>query len=858
MQTFSRLYRSRIALCLVLFLISSLALVAQPTNPPLELSRPVRTWEFLPVVGQRAALLGNETGNLEAWVYPLKLFRNFHLNFLLANQTLPAESLARTVIVRPESSTIVYSHDTFSVRETLFVPVHEPGAILTFEVTTTEPVEIEVAFERDFQLEWPAALGGTYLNWDARLHAFSLGEERKAYVALVGSPSASVARQEYSTNYSSSRENAFQLGVTAKGAETKLVAIAASSRGAKEAESTYQNLIDNHAQSLSESAKYYSDYLKQTVRVELPDKELQEAYDWSRISMLQGVVSNPDLGTGLIAGYRTAEDGQRPGFAWYFGRDSMWTSLALTASGDFATSRAALEFIGKYQRSDGKIPHEISQTANLVSWFANYPYAYASADATPLFIIAADDYVTRSGDTSFLHEKWDSLWKAYQFLRSTYDERGFPKNFAIGHGWIEGGPLLPIKAELYQVGLGTAALRSLLHLASLVGKTDESTQLNQAFTQQKGLLNELFWSEEKGLFAYAIGTNDQRLDIPSVLSTVPMWFDLLDQGKAQRMVDLLASPDHQTDWGMRMVSASDPHYSPGGYHFGSVWPLFTGWASVGEYRYHRAFPAYFNLRSNALLALNGSLGHVTEVLSGDFHQALSTSSPHQIWSAAMVVSPILRGLLGIEIDTSANSLKFHPHVPADWSSFAVQGLSVGNAKLDVFYRKTADELILEVKHMGSEDCMVEFAPAISPRAQVLRAEIDGRVVSTKLEQSDLDQHVAVHFSVNRPTTTLRIKTRNDFGLDLNSELPSLGATSHGLRVISESWNTQRDMLTLNLAGISGKEYELAVWNPNEIATVEGAELLQSEEKMGLVIRFPLKDSPVYVPHQVVVHFKRRR
>jgi len=722
----------------------------------------VRTWEFLPVVGQRAALFGNEAGNFEAWIYPLKLFRNFHINFLLANQTLPAERLARTVIVRPESSTIIYSYDTFSVQETLFTPVHEPGAVLIFEVTTAEPLEIEAVFERDFQLEWPAALGATYLNWDANLHAFSLGEERRTYAALVGSPTASEAKQEYSTNYSFSRENAFRLGVTTKGTDTKFVAIAASAQGVREAENTYHNLLNNHAQLLSESAKYYIDYLNQTVRLELPDKEVQQAYDWSRISMVQGVVSNPDLGTGLIAGYRISGDGQRPGFAWFFGRDSMWTSFALTASGDFANSRSALEFISKFQRADGKIPHEVAQTANLVPWFTSYPYAYASADATPLFIIAADDYVTRSGDANFVKEKWDSLWNAYQFLRSTYGELGFPQNFGIGHGWIEGGPLLPVKAELYQVGLGAAALHSLSHLASLVGKSDESAQTSQAFRQQKTLLNKLFWSADKGLFAYAIGTNDQRVDIPSVLATVPMWFDLLDRDKAQHMIDILSGPDHHTDWGMRIISAADPHYNPGGYHFGSVWPLFTGWASVGEYRYHRALPAYSNLRANALLTLNGSLGHTTEVLSGDFNQSLSTSSPHQIWSAAMVVSPILRGMLGIEIDAITHTLKLQPHVPATWSSFTIRNLSLGDTTLDIAYIKTADEIVLQVKHMGTGNSVVEFAPAISQRAKILRAEIDGHVVSTRLEHDNLEQHVIASFGVNRPTTTLRIKLRDNF------------------------------------------------------------------------------------------------
>jgi hypothetical protein len=54
---------------------------------------------------------------------------------------------------------IIYAGDTFSVKETLFVPVHEAGAVIKFEVETAHPLEIEAVFERDFQLEWPAALG---------------------------------------------------------------------------------------------------------------------------------------------------------------------------------------------------------------------------------------------------------------------------------------------------------------------------------------------------------------------------------------------------------------------------------------------------------------------------------------------------------------------------------------------------------------------------------------------------------------------------------------------------------------------------------------------------------------------------
>src|SRR5467141_358635 len=356
--------------------------------PRLELSRAVRPWEFLPITGTRAGLLVNECGRMEAWVYPLKIFRDFHLKFHTEGRALPAEALARTVTVRPESATILYAGDTFRVRETFFVPVREQGALIILDVETEQPLEIEAAFHRDFQLEWPAALGATYLDWAAQQRAFYFGEEQKKFAALVGSPTAAEPRQEYQTNYSESQESSFRLGITAKGKESKLIVIAGSVEGRAAAEKTYQYLTSSSDKLMQESAEYYRDYLQRTVSVELPDAQIQQAYDWARVSVLQGMVNNPYLGTGLVAGYRTSGESQRPGFAWFFGRDSFWTSFALNSAGDFANARTALEFIGKYQREDGKIPHEISQGANFVQWFKDYPYPYASADATPLYIIA--------------------------------------------------------------------------------------------------------------------------------------------------------------------------------------------------------------------------------------------------------------------------------------------------------------------------------------------------------------------------------------------------------------------------------------------------------------------------------------
>jgi GH15 family glucan-1,4-alpha-glucosidase len=846
-KQFGWIWLKRISACIVAMAIMGMAASAgwsqqapEPA-PRLELSRAVRPWEFLPITGTRAALLGNESGRMEAWVYPLKIFRDFHLRFHTEGRVLMAEALARTVTVRPESASILYAGDTFTVRETFFVPVREQGAVVIFDVETEQPLEIEAVFHRDFQLEWPAALGATYLDWAAAQHAFYFGEEMRKFSALVGSPTATEPHAEFQTNYSESQESSFRLGPTAKGKERKVIVIAGSLEGRAAAEKTYEHLTTSYAGLLRESAEYYRDYLGKTVSVELPDTQIQQAYDWSRVSVLQGMVNNPYLGTGLVAGYRTSGESQRPGFAWFFGRDSFWTSFALNAAGDFSSARTALEFVSKYQREDGKIPHEISQGANFVDWFKGYPYAYASADATPLYIIAMNDYVVESGDAAFAKEKWNSLWKAYEFLRSTHDEQGFPKNAGIGHGWVEGGPLLPVKTELYQTGLGIEALRALSNLAHVNGKEDVSNELSKIFDKLKPLMNEAFWIAEKKRFAFALDKDNHAVDEPSVLATVPMWFGLLDEAKSDGMITQLADLDHQTDWGMRIISKRSPKFSGGGYHFGSVWPLFTGWAAVGEYRYHRAAPAYSNLRANALLALDGSLGHVTEVLSGSNYQSLSTSSPHQIWSAAMVVGPLLRGMLGLHVDAAMATLTLAPHVPADWTSFRIGRVQVGSASLDLHYSKDPGGITLEVKAASGVSCNVDFQPAVSVRAKVLAVEFNGRPVAFLAQSNGIDQHVIITITVAGGSNSLRIRTRDDFGLSYSATLPAIGATSEGLRILSETWTSAHDRLTLNASGLGGSRYVLNVWNGGQISGVEGARLVKAPDgKTELILELPKK------------------
>ena len=830
-----------------------------PSGLP-QLSRAVRPGEFVSAVGRRAALLGTEEGRFEAWVYPLKILRDLHLRFHLDGRIVPAEALAQTVITRPESTTIVYRDRTFQVRETLFVPIHEAGAIVTFDIQTARPLEIELVFKPDFQLEWPADLGESRLHWDSAERAFIFSAQNHAFAALVGSLTARDVRIGKDHNDSApeeTEESSLFLGVTQRSKEKKLVCIAASLRGREDATHIYGRLISGADAFMLEAANYYRDDLHRTLNIGVPDAEIQQAYDWARIDLLQAIVENPLVGSGLIAGYGPSGETARPGFDWFFGRDALWTSLALDAEGDFPAARTALEFLARYQRANGKIPHEVPQSASLIPWFEDYPYGYASADATPLFLIAMSDYVQRSGDVSFATQNWDSIWRAYQFLNSTRDADGFAQNLGVGHGWVESGPLLPVRTEIYQAGLGIEALRAMPSLARLTGKSELASEFDQTFERERTLLNERFWSPEKKIFAFALDPHNHRLDESTVLPSVPMWFGLLDPSKAEQSIARLAAPDMQTDWGMRILSSSSARYAGDGYHFGSVWPLFTGWASVGEYRYHRDLTAYLNLRANALLALDGSPGHVAEVLDGDRYKPLSTSTPQQIWSAAMIVSPLLRGLFGLETNAAAGEIALAPHVPADWASFTIGNLRVGSTTLTLRFHRDPKEIRLEATRVGSGKCTLDFSPALSLRANVAAATLNGRAIPFRVEAGDADQHVSVRFEVPVGRSALRMRINDDFELSVASRLPAPGSASQGLRILSSAWTPKRDRLTLDVAGAPGNTYEFSLSNARQIVSVEGAELNKAGRAPKLLVRFPSSPDG-YVQRRISLQFVPKR
>ncbi|HEY9231907.1 MAG TPA: GH116 family glycosyl hydrolase, partial [Blastocatellia bacterium] len=474
----------------------------------LELERRTQSGSFFDVVGRRSALFGYENRAMEAWVYPLKLLDDFQLSFNLQGYPLDIHGpdIMVSINVRPEATVFTYSHAAFTVRQIVFAPVDEQGLIMLLDIDSVLPMTVTGSFRPKLRLMWPAGFETGYIGFDERAHAYFLGEESRRFAAWVGSPNArEISLQPYQEEPRDVPVR-FVIDTSPAEAQTRFVpiVIAASTEGRDKARATYEKLLANIQSLYDRNVDYYARLTADTTSIRTPDERLNTAFAWAKVGVDKGVATNPLMGTGLIAGFRTSGESERPGFAWFFGRDSMWTTLAINSYGDFAVTRTALDFLKQYQRADGKIPHEISQSAPLIRWFTDYSYPWASADATPLYLIGHADYWRASGDTDFIRKNWDSIVRAYRFTAKTdTDGNGLIENTGVGHGWVEGGALYPPHEEIYMQGVWMEALAGLAEMAEALGDQTIPAEARAAIERTRKATEQTYWLAPQGYYAFA-------------------------------------------------------------------------------------------------------------------------------------------------------------------------------------------------------------------------------------------------------------------------------------------------------------------------------------------------------------------
>lgn len=801
---------------------------------PLTLRTEATARRFIAAHGRRGLIAGYAAESLEGWVYPFRIFHDFRVSFRPEGESeaVPGPALVRDVLVNPESVTRVYSGQKFTVHETLFVPLDVAGFVILYQVQSHTPLHIVLSFQPDLDLMWPGGMGGQNYDWDATRHAYLLTESSNKYSALVGSPVAGnhTPPGDYSRPWIADRRLSLEIDIPAEPAAPRSypLVVACGIPGHYDAGKTYESLLEETPQLFAEAVEHFQDLAASNVQVETPDREVNLAYTWARIALDQGYVCNPFLGCGLVAGYGPSRDTRRPQYAWFFGGDAMINTLALEAAGDHRLARDALLFIQKYQKKDtGEIFHELSQSAGLIDWYKDYPYMYRHTDASAMYLLAFRNLYRWSGDLDFVRSSWDSLRAAYGYLVSRVDPQDGLVTVPAG-GW-GGDETLgeQVVKDIYLEAVWTVGAESLAGLATLVGDSALASDARARAEKARASLDATWWNPQRNFFSY--GFNGRGSLLTQELGQVNwgIWLGAVDNQKAERALDRMAHTSWETDWGLRSVPSGDPLYVGDSYGHGSVWPLGTGVQALAFYRYHRplqAFPLWHALVEQSFL---NSPGHVTEVLSGDFYRELDVSVPEQMWSSGMVITPLMRGVLGLEPYAPMSKLRVAPHLPPNWPRVEVRGLQVGRSRLDLEMEQSDDQVTLQVKNSGPS-VEIEFAPEIplgsggeGLRGEGVRATLDGRRRPVSLEAYAQDVHATVKFMADQRATLVIT-----YSPGVRPWLPAaplhIGDVSRGLRILSSS--LERHTYQAELEGIPGACSAFAIFTPWQVKQVTGGKV----------------------------------
>jgi hypothetical protein len=444
-----------------------------------------------------------------------------------------------------------------------------------------------------------------------------------------------------------------------------------------------------------------------------------------------------------------------------------------------------------------------------------------------------------------VRESWDSIVKAWRFTAATdTDGNGLVENTKFGHGWVEGGALYPPHEEVYMQGLWIEACHGLGEMAEATGETALAAEARAWAERTRTATEATYWIASRGFYGFATKRPDEKrreaepgpdrerrqarmdelkdarfIDEDTVLPAVPLWWGTLADDRAQSEIDHLGAAEMAADWGQRILTERSRLYDPLSYHYGSVWPLFTGWAAVGAYRYGRPHVGYQATMANALLTFDNALGYVTELLSGAFDAPFGRSSHHQVWSEAMVVSPVLRGLLGLEARAGGRVLSFAPQIPADWDHVAVRGVAVGDALVDfVLERKRGEQTVTLSRRKGTSPLRVRVAPSFPLDAVVRSASVDGRPAAAKPSLQGDVQRAEVELNA---TGSHRVVFRLDEGTGVYAavEAARRGDRSQGLRILRA--RAEGGRLQLLIDGRAGRTYAIGVRGPRRPEGVPG-------------------------------------
>ncbi len=702
-----------------------------PGDDPLVLGGAVQADAPFDLAGRRGFLVGFEQQGLrELWVHPHRAIGSWTVRA----DGVPA--VGSRIAVSPDAVSRVLETPDRRLKETAFVALEHAVLLVDYrpvrrgrESVGRGPAEIEVELSLDLRRTWPYAAGsGGNLGFRARLDgrvalvqsesddgAAAVFASRPVTLQLEGVPASPSSLPPPPASLAPGPAVRCRLRAPL-GAPLVLAVVAGADRA--DFDRTLRAVRRLGIGGLVRQRRQRAATVAEArVALGSDDAYLDRAFEWAKRRLDAFLADVPGVGRSLTAGYAASQPGWRdgrPGRAWFFGTDACWAGFALLAAGEYSVVRQVLRFLGDRQDVTGQVPQEAT---------ASGQFYFDALDATPLYLLLAARYLEWSGDRDFVASLWPRVERAYACGVALGGDEGLAQVVpgAAGPG--------ARRFTLYLASLWQAAVASLAGAARTLGGGRERLAA-ECFARAARLTAEIesrLYDAARGGYAVEQGPppEGRRRWSPCATQAVPLLLGSTNPVHAKRFLEALGSEAFTAPWGVRTLPVGERAFAPEAEGGGAVSPLATGWAALAEYRAGLPEAGLRHLKANVDLAFGRERGAFDEALHGLEERSLG-GSPDSAAAAAMVVLPVVEGLLGARPDAPAGRLTLAPQFPEAWTRLEVRGVRCADSVYDVRLRRREGVFSVALRRTLGRGLFLTIAPRFHSLPTAV--EVDGQAV----------------------------------------------------------------------------------------------------------------------------------
>lgn len=311
------------------------------------------------------------------WVHPIKLIDGFWGRITdTSSDRTAALTKSKEFVNYPYGGRFVYGKvlEGLEVERFHFAPDGYEGVVVQYTFRNRAAQKRELSFEftvrTDLLPVWFSERLGINdapdsVAWNSDKRLFVARDTRNRWFAVWGAaPSQGTeplpdARAPATRGTGATAGSRHSVSVGPRSSSTLTFVLAGSAASQRAAENVYTFLAKNHSRLLAKKKAHYASLVRRAA-ITIPDKRLQEAYNWVKINTEWLVRDVPGIGRGLGGGLME--------YPWWFSDSHSYQ--ALVAMGDFELAKQSLRLVRNQSakaNGNGRIVHEITTNGGIVN-----------------------------------------------------------------------------------------------------------------------------------------------------------------------------------------------------------------------------------------------------------------------------------------------------------------------------------------------------------------------------------------------------------------------------------------------------------------------------------------------------------